>query len=73
LAPRGLFRRIGYRSSSRSDSAARRRILGSLDRSSYGRVPYLKFFNHKLSREATIPISERLVAQIRAQLDPESA
>jgi integrase len=28
---------------------------------------YLKFFNHKLSREAIIPISERLVAQIRAQ------
>jgi integrase len=28
---------------------------------------YLKFLNHKLSREAIIPISERLVAQIRAQ------
>jgi hypothetical protein len=30
-------------------------------------APYLKFFNHKLSREAIIPISERLVAQIRRQ------
>jgi integrase len=30
-------------------------------------APYLKFFNHKLSREAIIPISDRLVAQIRAQ------
>lgn len=30
-------------------------------------APYLKFRNHKLSREAIIPISERLVAQIRAQ------
>jgi hypothetical protein len=30
-------------------------------------APYLKFLNHKLSREAIIPISERLVAQIRAQ------
>jgi integrase len=28
---------------------------------------YLKFVNHKLSREAIIPISDRLVAQIRAQ------
>jgi integrase len=30
-------------------------------------APYLKFRNHKLSREAIIPISERLVAQIRRQ------
>jgi integrase len=30
-------------------------------------APYLKFFNHKLSREAIIPISQRLVSQIRAQ------
>jgi integrase len=30
-------------------------------------APYLRFLNHKLSREAIIPISERLVAQIRAQ------
>jgi integrase len=32
-----------------------------------GGAPYLRFFNHKLSREAIIPISERLVAQIRRQ------
>jgi integrase len=30
-------------------------------------APYLLFLNHKLSREAIIPISERLVAQIRRQ------
>jgi integrase len=30
-------------------------------------APYLVFFNHKLSREAIIPISDRLVAQIRRQ------
>lgn len=30
-------------------------------------APYLRFRNHKLSREAIIPISDRLVAQIRAQ------
>ena len=30
-------------------------------------APYLLFFNHKLSREAIIPISERLVDQIRRQ------
>jgi integrase len=30
-------------------------------------APYLKFVNHKLSREAIIPISRRLIAQIRAQ------
>jgi integrase len=30
-------------------------------------APYLRFFNHKLSREAIIPISDRLVAQIRRQ------
>jgi integrase len=30
-------------------------------------APYLKFRNHKLSREAIIPISDQLVAQIRAQ------
>ena len=29
-------------------------------------APYLRFFNHKLSREAIIPVSDRLVAQIRA-------
>jgi integrase len=31
------------------------------------RAPYLRFFNHKLSREAIIPISDRLVEQIRRQ------
>lgn len=31
------------------------------------RAPYLRFFNHKLSREAIIPISERLTMQIRSQ------
>jgi integrase len=30
-------------------------------------APYLRFYNHKLSREAIIPISERLVVQIRRQ------
>jgi len=30
-------------------------------------APYLKYFNHKLSREAIIPISQRLVEQIRRQ------
>lgn len=30
-------------------------------------APYLIFVNHKLSREAIVPISERLVAQIRRQ------
>jgi integrase len=30
-------------------------------------APYLVYFNHKLSREATIPISQRLLAQIRRQ------
>jgi integrase len=30
-------------------------------------APYLAFYNHKLSREAVIPISQRLVAEIRAQ------
>jgi integrase len=30
-------------------------------------APYLRFYNHKLSREAIIPISERLTAQIRRQ------
>ena len=30
-------------------------------------APYLRFVNHKLSREAIIPISDRLVGQIRAQ------
>lgn len=30
-------------------------------------APYLRFFNHKLSREAIIPISERLAEQIRRQ------
>lgn len=30
-------------------------------------APYLRFVNHKLSREAIIPISERLLAQIRRQ------
>jgi integrase len=30
-------------------------------------APYLRFRNHKLSREAVIPISDRLLAQIRAQ------
>jgi len=30
-------------------------------------APYLLFFNYKLSREAIIPISDRLVAQIRRQ------
>ena len=30
-------------------------------------APYLRFYNHKLSREAIIPISDRLVAQIRRQ------
>jgi integrase len=30
-------------------------------------APYLKFFNHKLSREAIIPVSQRLVTRIRAQ------
>ncbi len=29
-------------------------------------APYLTFFNYKLSREAIIPISDRLVAQVRA-------
>jgi len=30
-------------------------------------APYLKYFNHKLSREAIIPISQRLTEQIRRQ------
>ena len=30
-------------------------------------APYLIFYNHKLSRDAVIPISQRLVAQIRRQ------
>jgi integrase len=30
-------------------------------------APYLRFFNHKLSREAIIPISDRLAEQIRGQ------
>jgi integrase len=30
-------------------------------------APYLIFYNHKLSRDAIIPISQRLVAQIRRQ------
>jgi integrase len=30
-------------------------------------APYLKFYNHKLSREAVIPVSDRLVAQVRRQ------
>jgi integrase len=30
-------------------------------------APYLRFFNHKLSREAIIPISEQLTDQIRGQ------
>ncbi len=30
-------------------------------------APYLLFYNHKLSREAIIPISQRLVEQIRRQ------
>lgn len=30
-------------------------------------APYLRFYNHKLSREAIIPVSDRLVAQIRSQ------
>jgi integrase len=30
-------------------------------------APYLRFRNHKLSREAVIPISQRLLSQIRAQ------
>ena len=30
-------------------------------------APYLRFYNHKLSREAIIPVSDRLVVQIRAQ------
>jgi integrase len=30
-------------------------------------APYLKYFNHKLSREAIIPISQRLTGQIRRQ------
>lgn len=30
-------------------------------------APYLRFYNHKLSREAIIPVSDRLVAQITAQ------
>ena len=30
-------------------------------------APYLRFFNHKLSREAIIPISEQLTEQIRRQ------
>jgi integrase len=30
-------------------------------------APYLKYFNHKLSREAIIPISARLTDQIRCQ------
>ena len=30
-------------------------------------APYLKYFNHKLSREAIIPISQRLTDQIRRQ------
>jgi integrase len=30
-------------------------------------APYLRFFNHKLSREAIIPISEQLTDQIRRQ------
>jgi integrase len=32
-------------------------------------APYLHFVNHKLSREAIIPISQRLLAQIRRQQD----
>ena len=32
-------------------------------------APYLRFVNHKLSREAIIPISQRLVEQIRRQQD----
>jgi integrase len=30
-------------------------------------APYLRFYNHKLSREAIIPVSQRLVAAVRAQ------
>lgn len=30
-------------------------------------APYLMFFNHKLSRDAVIPISERVLAQVRCQ------
>jgi integrase len=30
-------------------------------------APYLRFYNHKLSKDAIIPISDRLVAQIRRQ------
>ena len=30
-------------------------------------APYLRFVNHKLSREAIIPISQRLLAQLRRQ------
>jgi integrase len=30
-------------------------------------APYLRFCNHKLSREAIIPISQRLLGQIRRQ------
>jgi integrase len=30
-------------------------------------APYLHFYNHKLSREAIIPVSDRLVARVRAQ------
>jgi hypothetical protein len=30
-------------------------------------APYLQFYNHKLSREAIIPVSDRLLAQVRRQ------
>ena len=30
-------------------------------------APYLRFYNHKLSREAIIPVSNRVVAQVRRQ------
>lgn len=31
------------------------------------RAPYLRFYNHKLSRDAVIPISDRVVEAIRRQ------